>query len=106
MKQTECECGGRIDPLSSLGLCDNCIVEAASYNGDRLVIIHNQIHELLVEMSEKQGWNKESQIMHLCGFVQRTVDDPEWTSNSDVHLRQFREYLQAVANEENQAMSQ
>lgn len=30
MTRRECKCGGRIDPISSLGLCDNCIVEAAS----------------------------------------------------------------------------
>lgn len=65
------------------------------------MIIHNQIHELLVDIGEKQGWNEESQIMHLCGFIQRSVDDPEWTSNSDLHFRYFRKYLQAVANEEN-----
>lgn len=60
------------------------------------------IHETLLEIADDQGWNEDSQIIHLCGFLQRIVNDPEWTANGELLLRHWREYLQACADKENE----
>lgn len=67
-----------------------------------MVIVHNKIHEILVDMSFEPGWDEESQIFHLCGFL-------DWIRrNGPLHEltqpaleEKFRAYLQAVADKEN-----
>jgi hypothetical protein len=54
-------------------------------------MIHNDIHRALVEISAEQGWNEESQIIHLCGYL-TSISNP---------VPHFREYLQTCADEEN-----
>lgn len=65
------------------------------------MIIHNKIHEVLVDISSEQGWDEESQILHLCGFI-------NWVRRNQLHEMEqqelegkFRGYLQAIADEEN-----
>lgn len=66
------------------------------------MIIHNYIHQVLVDVSEKQGWNEESQILHLCGFicwVRR--NGPLYELTQPKLEEKWQGYLQAVADEEN-----
>ena len=56
------------------------------------------IDEVWLEIAGEQGWNDAVQIIHLCRFLQRIVDDPKWTANGELLLKQWREYLQACAD--------
>lgn len=51
----------------------------------------NDIHQALVDIASKQGWDEKSQITHLCGYLM-SVSTP---------VNHFREYLQTCADEEN-----
>ena len=66
------------------------------------MIVHNEIHLILADISSEQGWDNESQIFHLCTFI-------NWIRrNGPLHeLKQneleekFRKYLQNMADDEN-----
>jgi hypothetical protein len=61
------------------------------------VVIHNDVHQKLVEMADKQGWNDESMIIHLCGFIQQTMEDePAYKPTLD----DWQRYLEDVAEDE------
>lgn len=57
-------------------------------------MIHNDIHQELVDISSEQGWNEESQIQHLCGYL-TSISNP---------VPHFREYLLDRVAEENEGI--
>lgn len=60
----------------------------------------SSIQDILVEVSEEQGWNEISQLCLMTQFLQRMVDGNELTSNGEPLLRRFREHLQKIVDEE------
>jgi len=63
-------------------------------------MIHNDVHEKLVEIASHQGWNENSQLLTLCGFVQRMVKE-----NPDV-MRQWEQFLNDIAEKENRLFAE
>ena len=62
--------------------------------------------EILDKYSEEQGWNDESEIIHLCGFIDELADKWEKIlhqpgSEISVVLTSFRNYLAVIQQEEN-----
>lgn len=50
----------------------------------------NEAHEVLEEIADIQGWDEESTIIHLTGFI-----------TEQGLVGEFEKYLQVVAKEEN-----
>ena len=65
-------------------------------------MIHNQIHQILTEISAEQGWNESSQIQHLCEFICWVRRN--WLHEMESHEleERFRAYLQNRVDDENQ----
>lgn len=68
-------------------------------------MIHNEIHQILVDISTEQGWNEESQIVHLCGFIIwiRRNGPLHKLTQSEMDVK-FRAYLQNQADDENEGV--
>lgn len=64
-------------------------------------MIQNDIHKALLEVAEQQGWNKESQFIHLCRFLQDLSNE----NPSGRVMEAWKEYLEHVAFKETRAMS-
>lgn len=65
------------------------------------MIIHNKIHEALCEFAEHQGWNEESEITHLVGFIHSLRDNADIPTDFDPEWH-FRNYLGRIQAEENE----
>ena len=76
------------------------------------MIIHNKVHQALINVAREQNWNDKSQILHLCGFLQQLINNPRLTkiflcdallvSGEKAILKHFHEYLRQAQNEENE----
>lgn len=55
--------------------------------------------EILNKFSEDQGWNEESEIIHLCGFLNELAN--EEGENQFPIVAKFQLYLEAIQKEEN-----
>lgn len=60
--------------------------------------VRDTIPEILDKISEKQGWNDQSKIVHLCGFINRLRRNFLHRELED----RLRGYLQNRANDENE----
>ena len=60
----------------------------------------NDIQEILDEVSEPQGWDEYSEIIHLCGFISSLRNNSDIPTDFDPE-QQFRMYLEQIAAEEN-----
>jgi len=58
--------------------------------------IHNPVHAELLEVADRQGWNEDTQILHLSGFLQRLID-----AGGEIQSL-WNEYLAAAEAEENE----
>ncbi|MHA2279703.1 MAG: hypothetical protein ACXAC5_02250 [Promethearchaeota archaeon] len=62
---------------------------------ERVFMIHNEVHQKLVDMASVRGWDEASQIIHLCGFIQELVEDEA----TDI-LSAWLSYLNDAAEDE------
>jgi Zn finger protein HypA/HybF involved in hydrogenase expression len=66
---------------------------------------HNKIHEILIDISAKQGWDEASQIQHLTEalvhIMRPNVLVPVDMADME---RFFRDYLTEIAEEEREAV--
>jgi hypothetical protein len=64
-------------------------------------MIHNDVHQKLVDMAAERGWNEETQIAHLCGFLQEIHDDHQTSGMMRIdYLGNWEDYLENAAEDE------
>lgn len=58
-------------------------------------MIHNDVHQKLVDASDRQCWDEESQILHLCGFLFACI-----SGGVTPTMLEWEEYLKDIIEEE------
>lgn len=78
-------------------------------------MIHNNFHKVLLSYATHQGWNEDTQIFHLVGFLNflpgvpadqftvASISGKDGTVSYASLMEHWKTYLQTVANEENES---
>jgi len=61
------------------------------------MIHHNKVHETLYDVADVRGWNEETMIIHLAGFITQLAEpEPAYRPK----IEDWERYLQDVCEDE------